>query len=262
MSQAWFDTGFSGMDDERRRIDAQQGPQRFWITAGGSKDVVIVDDQPMCIHEHNAKIGGSYNNQLTCIQKINPQDAACCKILGPNSRYYCGYLTCVDCSMWQDKRGNMHQYEMRLLPLKFRSLKKFRRLSGQYDMKFSMWNFTREDKNAVQVGDDWNYKRSAQVDRMFPVVCYRGTKLIDLWAEAEANEEKMEQVTRVFQITPDEDHKLPRNVPSFNYFELLKPKSPDEIRLILGNVEFDENNTGSGSTYTASGAISEDDVPF
>lgn len=265
MGESWYDQGFSGIGDEERRLDESQGPHRLWIPGGASKDVVWVDDDPVCIHEHNPKMNGNYRNWLTCQQGVY-DEVVCCQKIGVKGRYYVGYLTAVDCSEWTDQRGNRHQFEMRMVPMKLRSLKKFRRKKeDRGSMVGTMWSMHREDDNAASIGDDWDFQRDIDTEKMFDYVNYRGTKLSELWENAEGDSEAMARVTRVFQIKPDEEGKLPRVIPPFNYMEVLKPKSPKELRLLLGAVQEDEDDNSrrpSGSSGGGGGAAKEDAVPF
>lgn len=261
MPGSWYDTGFDGMDEEQRRIDDMQGPGRLWIPATQSKDTVWVDDQPVCIHEHNPKMNGNYRNWLTCLQGVY-DEVVCCVKLGVNSRYYVGYLTSVDCTEWQDQRGNKHQYELRLTPLKLRSLKKFRRkVEDRGKMLGTMWRLTREDDKSPTCGDDWEFLRDVDMGKMFEFANYRGKRLTEMWEEAERDAEAMARVMRTFQIKPGEDGKLPREVPPFNYFEILKPRPPKELRTILGAVEPDDSK-GTSAPSGGGGSVKEDQIPF
>lgn len=262
MPGSWYDTGFDGMDEEQRRLDDMQGPGRLWIPATQSKDTVWVDDAPVCIHEHNPKMNGNYRNWITCLQGVH-DEVVCCAKLGPSSRYYVGYLTSVDCSEWQDQRGNKHQYEMRLVPLKLRSLKKFRRkVEDRGKMIGTMWRLTREDDKSPTCGDDWEFLRDVDMAKMFEFANYRGKRLEEMWAEAERDAEAMARVTRTFQIKPGEDGKLPREVPPFNYFEILKPKPPKELRMLLGAVEADDSKGVPAAAGAGAGAAKADPIPF
>lgn len=260
---SWYEEGFGGIDKEQQRLDELSGPGRLWIPAGAFKDTVWVDDDPFGIYEHNPKMNGNYRNWLTC-QQGACDEVVCCTQLGPNSRYYCGYVTGVDCSEWVDKKGNKHQYEMRLIQFKLRSMKKFKRKKEtKGSLVGTMWRLTREDDHAPTCGDDWEFQRDIDMDKMFDFVCYRGTRLADMWEEAEKDAEAMAKLKRIFQIEPDESGKLPRIVPAFNYFQLLKPKSPKDMRMFLGGVQADDQDTPSGgSGGGGGGAAGQDDVPF
>jgi len=264
MSGSWYETGFDGIAGEEQRLDEAQGPHRLWIPGGAGKDVVWVDDDPVCVYEHNPKMNGNYRNWLTCQQGVY-DEVVCCQKLGPKSRYYVGYLTGVDCTLWKDQRGNEHQYEMRLVPMKLRSLKKFRRKKeDRGKMAGTMWTMNREDDNAASIGDDWDFQRDVDMAKMFDFVNYRGTLLSEMWDQAEGDPEAMARVQRIFQIKPDEEGKLPRIVAPFNYMKVLEPKAPKDMRLILGAVQEDDDDDrrSSGSSGGRGGAAKQDDVPF
>jgi len=204
----------------------------------------------------------AFMSTLTCLQGVY-DEVICCQKLGPKSRYYVGYLTAVDCSAWKDQRGNTHQYEMRLVPLKLRSLKKFRRKKeDRGSLVGTLWHLHREDDNAPTIGDDWDFQRDVEMGKLFDLVCYRGKTLVEMWEEAEKDPEAMARVRRVFKIEPDEDGKLPRVIPAFNYFEILQPKQPKDLRLMLGAVEADDDKKAGGGPKAPSGPARQDDVPF
>lgn len=264
MGDSWYNTGFEGIGAEQARIEANQGPQRFFVPKGQEKELVFVDDDPFCLYEHSPKINGTYRNWMTCLQGVH-EDAVCCKIVGPQSRYYCGYLTVVDCSRWKDSKGNEHQYELRLICAKMKVLKKFRRkketigaLSGH------MFNAIREDGLSPQCGDEFEHRREVNMEKLFPLVTYRGKKLMDLWAEAEDKPEAMASVTRTFQIKPDENGQLPRVIPAFNYFQLLKPKEPKEAKILLSRAEIEDNDRRRpyGQQSSSDTTLDDQDVPF
>jgi hypothetical protein len=259
MAGSWYEQGFNGVDAEQRRIEEQQGPGRIWIPPGASKEIVLLDDDPVCLHEHSPKINGSYRNWFTCLQGVH-DDVVCCQLLGTKSRYYCGYLTVVDCTEWVDQKGTKHQFEMRLCQFKIKGIKKLRRKKDDKGVLVgTMWKFTREDDSAPICGDDWEFLRDVDVAKMFSYVNYRGKKLTQIFDEAEGNAEAMERIRRVFQIEPV-DGKLPRIVPLFNYFELLKPKSPKETRLFLIGVQQDDDKDKKGAG--GGGVAKADPVPF
>lgn len=259
---SWYSTGFDGIGAEERRLDEAQGPHRMWIPGGQGKDVVWVDDEPVCVYEHNPRMNGNFRNWLTCLQNVY-DEVVCCQKLGTKGRYYVGYLTGVDGSIWRDNRGNDHQYEMRLIPLKLRSLKKFRRKKEDRGaMSGTLWRMNREDNNAASIGDDWDFQRDVDMDKLFEYVNYRGSLLSELWTNAETDPEQMARIRRVFQIAPDENGKLPRVVPMFNYMEILKPKTPKDLRIHLGAVQEEEEDSYSTGAASKGGAIKEEKVPF
>ena len=258
---SWYSTGYDGIEKEQARQEKMYGPPRFYVKEGTSKEVVFIDDEILCIYEHNPKIGGSYRNWLTCVQGIH-DDVVCCQKLGPDSRYYCGYLTVVDCTAWTDQRGNSHEYEMKMVQAKMKTMKRFRRKKEDRGaLAGLLFRATREDKLSPSCGDEWEFQREADMEKLFELVSYKGKKLSVLWSEAEADEKIMDRVTRTFQIEPDSEGVLPRRVPAINYYEVLKPMEPAELRQYLGSVEIEPRNNSSFGTQKAS-TVREDEIPF
>ena len=272
---SWYETGYDGVAKEEQRLEESQGPQRFYIKAGEQKDFVFVDDEPFCFHEHNPRIGGSFRNWFTCMQAVYPDDVVCCKVLGPSSRYYVGYYTVVDCSKWKDQKGNEHQYELRYLQAKKKTINRFKRKKADKGSLIDWYvKATREDDKSPSCGDDFEYERKIEMEKLFPLVCYRGEKLSKLWEEADSDPKAMERLKRIFRLTNEkgelahvdkETGKLRREIPPFNYPVLLHPKDPKTMRLELAAADTSDSSRSSGSRSSNNGAGSgatTDDVPF
>jgi hypothetical protein len=255
----WYSSGFEGAKQEEKRIEASKGPRRFWIPVGETKEVVLVDDDPLGIHEHNPRINGRFNNPITCLQG-KTEDIVCCQKLGPNSRYYVGYFTGIDCSKWTDKQGIVRQYEMHLVPAKLQSLKTFQRKKNENNGSLvgGFFKVHRDAGKTPSIGNEWELQRvldSAGMAKLFELACFRGEKLSKLWSRAESDSEIMERVVNVFNIQPVKG-KLPREIPSFNYLEVLKPMAPKDLRLFLGAVDKQDQHDD------ASDDVGSDEVPF
>lgn len=191
--KSWYDTGFGGMKHEEDRLAALSGPQRFWIPSGGNKLFVFLDDEPCCIYEHNPKINGSWKNWITCLNGVS-DDIPCCEILGDKTKYYVGYFTVIDCSDYTDKKGNKYQYELKLLPAKIKTLKKFRRKKEERgSLVNTLFKATREDDKSPSCGDEFEFQREADLAKLLPLVIYKGKKLVELIAKANETPENVER---------------------------------------------------------------------
>lgn len=268
-STSWYNTGYEGVNKEEQRLASLSGPRRFWMQAGSSRSVALVDDDPFCIHEHNAKLNGRWDNQHTCMKNIEDPCESCAR-LGEKSRYYIGYLTMVDCTQWIDKKGNKYQFEVKLVGGKLGTLKKWRRKKeDRGSMVATMWKVHREDDKKPSVGDEWEFDKTiSDQEKMFALANYKGKKLSELWDKAEENEEAMTTLKRVFQLESDPEtdgKKLIRQVPAFNYMECLKPRGNAFIKDMLGGVTKEEatgqDDSKDNNSSTSTGG-SEDDVPF
>jgi hypothetical protein len=261
---SWYQSGYEGIGQEEARIQAQRGPNRIWIKGGTGKDLVLVDDEAFCIYEHNAKINGNWRNHHTCMRGFE-DPCKSCEELGDRSRYYTGYLTTVDCSLWEDNKGNKYQYEVKLCGGKLGQLKKWKRKKEDKGaLTMTKWKVHREDNTKPSTGDEWEYDGEVKSpEKLFELANYRGKKLSDLWDEAEAEPAKMDVLKQTFQLEFDEEGKLIRKVVPFNYMEVLKPRGNQFVKDMLSGVSRDEalgntdDSKGSGGSEGA-----EDDVPF
>jgi len=231
----------------------------MWMPVGTTKDLIFLDDSPLCFHEHNPKINGDWKNWLTCLQAVSDDGAACCEILGAKSRYYVGYFTVVDCSKWTDKKGNTYQYEIKLLPAKLKSLKKFEmKKKDRGSLVGCLYKSSRSDDKAASIGDEFEFQKEADLVKLYEVANYRGKKMSELYGKAVENEDAMRNLKRIFKLQMGTDGKpLPKLVP-FNYHALFTPKSAKDVRMMLAGVKPEE--AGSEDNEPKAGA--DADIPF
>jgi hypothetical protein len=258
---SWYETGYSGINREEDRIATLSGPFRVWIPPGKSLEMVFVDDEPVCIYEHQWKANGSWRNWTTCLQGIS-DDVVCCKDLGEKTRSYVGYITTVQCTETTDKKGNKYNFELQLLGAKLKTLKKFRRKKEERGaLAMTRFRVTREDDKSPSCGDEFEFlKEVTDPDKLFEVANYKGKKLSELWEKAESNPESMARLKRTFQLAFDSEGKLLRRVVPFNYMELLKPMEAADLRKRLNaNPAQDADGDGGGTNGGGGGG---DDVPF
>lgn len=263
---SWYDTGFDGVNKEEQRIQSMSGPRRLWLPPGSGRDLVVIDDDPFCIHEHNARVNGRWDNEHTCMKNIEDPCESCTR-LGERSRYYIGYLSCIDCSKYVSKKGNTYQYEAKLVGAKLGVLKKWRRKKEERgSLAMMKTKVFREDNKKPSTGDDWEFVEPVKDDAaLFKLANYKGKSLAELWDKADENEQSMQLLSKVFQLETGDDGKLIRRVVPFNYMEILKPRGNDFLRELLGgaskeeltgDTDADKDDSGSG------GNGAEEDVPF
>lgn len=261
----WAQMGFEGTKKEEERLATMYGPNRVWVKPGTSQEFVFVDDTPFCFYEHNPKIDGNWKNWVTCLQSVSDGEVPCCEILGQNSRYYIGYLTVVDMSKWTDKKGNVHQYEVKLLPAKLKTLKKFKRKKEERgSLVGCIYRTTREDDKSANVGDEFEFVKDADLAKVFDAAYYKGTKLAEMYAKALESPEQMNILQKIFTI-PLVDGKILPKVPVFNYFSIFEPKSPRDVRVALSGASMDhddDDDKGSGKSGAAGASGAEEDIPF
>jgi hypothetical protein len=255
---SWYETGYTGTKREEDRIASQHGPRRLYMKANESHQIVFVDDEPVCVHEHNPKINGSYLNWFTCLRGMWPDDAVCCQELGEKTRYYVGFYTIIDCTKVEWK-GNTYQYEVKLLPAKLKGLKMLQlRKQDAGAMAGRMYRVTRLTDKSSNSGDDFSFLKEVDMAKLFAVANFKGKKLSELFAKAKDSPENLERLRQTFQIITNGSEVEQRLVP-FNYMNLLKPRAPKDIAALLRGWKMEERT--DTATDTTEGAA-EEDVPF
>jgi len=259
---------------DKRARERMQLPDRFWVPKDERRRYVAVDDDPQPAYEHNPSLPGQgWNNHFSC---PNTPNSICCKKLGRRYDKRRGYgrwtryfYTVVDMRSWTDQRGNVREFEMKFMAALYNS---FDRLETKRQRKggFAGWvieayrDSTRSDPDIG--GEHELLQEVTDHDALFEKAMYRGKKLSKWYNEAEANAEKMVNLQRLFQVEFDEEGKLVRRVPPFNYDELLAPPTNDEIEDLLISMGSGGGSSspksGSSSVSNSGGEVAEDEIPF
>jgi hypothetical protein len=240
--KSWYETGYGGVNREQDRMDNYtSGPNRLWLPPKGERDIVFVDDEAFCIHEHNPKMNGSWRNWMTCLKPVmdNPP---CCAKMGEKSAYYIGFYTIIDCSEYIDKNGNKHQYEVKLLGAKLKTLQKLRRKREQKGaLAGTMWHVVREDQKSPSVGDEFEFVRPVDMGKLITLANFKGKKLTELFDKAKANPDNLTRMRRTFQLAVDPAGVVIPKIVPFNYMEILKPMDAKAMKDIMDNAHLEED---------------------
>lgn len=259
---SWYSSGYNGLQQEEQRQLQSQRPDHFWMPAGGKKQFVFVDDQPVTIYEHNPKIDGDFKNWTTCLQGCY-DDVACCTLMGSDTRYFVGYYTVIDLSEYVDKKGNKHQYGIKLLPAKSKTLKKFqRKQSEKGSLVGAIYQAVREDTKSPNVGDEFEFQRQADLEKLFPLVNYRGKKLSEMFTLAAQDASAMTRLKHTFELKTDDAGALLPVIPKFNYGTLLYPRDSKDIRSWLAGKSIDKDSGFGQTGGGAKGGSADESIPF
>jgi hypothetical protein len=266
--KSWYDTGYTGVKKEEERATTF-APDRVWMPAGGKKELVFVDDEPVCIHEHAPKINGDWKNWLTCLKDVY-DDVACCSVLNEldYKPYYIGYYTVIDCSEWTDKKNNKHQYEVKLFPAKLKTLKRLqmrRNDPARGAFAGKLFSVMRVDEKSPSSGDEFEVVKDADMSKLFTLATYKGKKLSEHFAKG-VDEESIARLKNIWKLDVVEGKAANKIVP-FNYFKILHPMTPKDVRSLLGSSKIDKREEfgggsgGGAATGGGSGSVDES-VPF
>jgi hypothetical protein len=263
--KAWYSTGFSKDSGSGGGKDFMTWePDRIWMPAGATRDLVFVDDAPFTFDEHNAKINGNWRNWITCLAPVTEEgDPGCCTVLGKDTRYRVSMLTVVDTSKWTDKKGQVRQYEVKVLPAKFKTSQKLDRKMSDLakDGKTivgRLYKVTRETDKSPAVGDDYEYTRDVDMAKLFELATYKGKKLAELFDKADTSGEEFAKLSRIFAISKGTDGKVVRKLVPFRYDAIYAPKTPKEVKDLLSGYKGGDDDSGS----FGGGSSADEEIPF
>jgi hypothetical protein len=186
---SWYVTGDDAKDaikkhqikrlqQEKERRERKNLPKvyRFWMPPSyvdedkefheSSALVTFVDakehpdgyEMPFAYMEHNIFLNGNWKNWFTCIKNNCPL----CK--NGNRPYLAAAFTVVDHRKWQDKKGNVHQHEIKLYVAKSGALSD---MLGEYDRRGGVrgWRvrITREGEKTPGVGSKRDFVKQVSI---------------------------------------------------------------------------------------------------
>jgi hypothetical protein len=160
MSEGWYTRGASQEDIDKARKESSSGSaRRFWLKAKEAKRVIFLDDEPFCVWEHNPVINGEFWHWFTCRKGIDPSDPMCPLCVSKVKRQYTGYLTVLDATGWQDRKGNLVLYNRKLFPMTLKTLELFNAIKKKKTtLVGAQFELMRTSKDAVKVGDHWDFE--------------------------------------------------------------------------------------------------------
>jgi len=250
---------------DKRRIDRRNRPDRWWIRKGDTQRIVLIDDDPQPVYEHNPNLAGGWKNHFSC---PNEPDSPCCKKLGRGYDKRRGYgrwtryfYTMVDMRKWTDGGGRTREYEMKFLAAYYNSYERIetkrKRVGGLAGWVIEVHRD--EKRNDPDIGGEHDpIKEVEDHEGLFNVATYNRRKISAMYDEAEASPEKMVELQKTFQVEFDDDGKLVRRVPAFNYATFLAPPSNEEIEDMLITMVGGSKGGGAGR----SSDMAEEDIPF
>jgi hypothetical protein len=262
--KSWFETGYSGAEKEQERREIGNSPSRFWLKAGQTKEIVMVDDSPFCYWEHSWRVGEDKNySYATCISKIHADGCPGDSAKGVQRAEYIGQLTIVDVTGYVSKKDDKeHKYELCLLSPKTKVLNK---LKAKKEVKGSLtgqlWAVMRGDSNSPNTGDDFETKREVDMAKLYEVVSFKGKKLKEMVDDANSTTSSTAARTRRFlqhHFQIPETGEIAAQIPVFNYSNLFAPLDPKEMRTRMAGARGFQAGGSSGG----GGGTQTDDVPF
>lgn len=257
---SWYETGYEGAEREAEKQSFGRPPDRLWQPAGGTKEIVFVDDNPFCLKEHQWRDTGGDWHWATCIAKISDAGCPACEKATVGRPAYVGYYTLVDVSGYVTRDGEENKYRLILMPAKTKVLNKLKKKKeNRGSLLNQLWNLTRADSNTPSTGDDLDHVREISMEGLYSVVTFKGKSLKEMIEKANGTgpdaERGRKYLSHFFQIP--EEGEIPARIPTFNYPIILEPIEAKEMRTATANVQ-----PYGGKAGAATSSSSSDDVPF
>ena len=233
------------------------------MRAGDTKELVFIDDSPFCIQEHQWRNSDDKWHTATCISKINDAGCPADGARGVGRPDYVGHTTIIDVTGYTAKDGTENKYRLMLLPAKTKFLNKLKKKKeNKGSLLGQLWSLSRADSNAPNTGDDLDHIREINMEKLYPLVTYKGKNIKEMIDRANGKDEDAKRtrayLVHHFQIPESGD--VPQIIPIFNYAELMAPMEPGALRSLIADAK-PFNQTGR-SGNTSSSSFSSDDVPF
>lgn len=130
-SGSWSARGWDVAGEELKRREIEQAERendvrRFWLKDGGETNIIFVDSDPFCIHEHNLQVNGKWGHYKTCLASGGEK----CPFCEADSRDdFIAYFTVIDKTEYKGKDGKTYKNQIRAYPSKAETLKILRKLS-------------------------------------------------------------------------------------------------------------------------------------
>lgn len=130
-------------------------PYRFRMSAGDTRQIVVVDDAPdFFAFEHNLKNPktGFWDIYTGCIAEYD--NCPVCESSGKEA-YYAMYLTVIDLTPYTDKNGNEVEFNRKLMVVKPAQQKKFTRFFEKNGtLRGAIFDMTRDGDKDSAIGND------------------------------------------------------------------------------------------------------------
>lgn len=159
-ANGWYTKGPTRDDLEKVRREFSGGKvQRFFLKAKESKKIIFMDDVPFGIWEHNFVINNEYWHFFTCRKGVDPVDPICMMCSSGIRRSYHGYVTILDATGYENKKGERVLYQRKLFPMTLKTLDRFYLIKEKKTTLIgAQFDITRSSSEAVKVGDMWDFE--------------------------------------------------------------------------------------------------------
>lgn len=256
---SFFKTGYESMDSAWDDVPGKSGgPRRVWMPPQSTQRHLFLDDDPQCYWEHQFKYNGSFRNWEPCVvrNKIG-HECPICTAIDDKFPYFVGLHTTINMTPWFTKKTKEEvNFQRELFAAKMGSddkpgvLRKLRKLKEKHGrLRGLVFDIERPGKKTEVCGSEFEL-----VEKVDPaeIESYRDKVLAEYLARVNDGRPSDKMLTK-------EAH-LKRNPwEPFNYEEIIKPRSIEELRAMFQRRQKDESDGSRGYDDEES---ADDDIPY
>jgi len=201
--------------DEAKKKAGQ--PLRFFMKPGETKEIVILDEKPdFFMYEHTIKDPrtGKWGLNLPCIKEYD--NCPVCEQV--KESIYTMFLSVLDLTGFEDRKGNWHDFSRKLLCVKPSQQKKYiRRFHKDGTLRGAIFEVTRDGDMDANIGNDIEFIEFMDEDELI-------NDYISEWTDR------------------DNKHHVENHGEVIDYESLFEEPTPESLRAIVGG----EAPAGSG----------------
>lgn len=249
---SWWKKGFQAQEHAFDYDAKQSGPRRFWMPSQVEKVILMLDDDPASYWEHSFKFKGSWQNTEPCkIRNRMDDDCAVCDRYPDRKPSFVGMFSCISMTPWTTKphketgKTRTFNYGRELVVAKMGSkknpgmLKDLERFKERYEgLTGGIFKVYRKGEKTEVIGNEWTLVEKIPKDQIIE----HGKKVLREWAQ-KVNEEIEDPENYVsLESLWERSPWVP-----FNYEEIIKIRSNEELKLMFSTSTSDDDGDDGGS---------------
>lgn len=214
-------------------------PRRFFMKTEELKTITLVDDplhpDKYPVKEYQIPLDGVWSKSVYLTS--DAQNPTCPLVVKYGTEYLRTliYATVINNTGYVNKKGVAMKHELQLFPMTTGTYQDFAREAQEKEGNLKGWQIVIQ--KVVKQAPVTCKKRVQLVNMaspgIFKVVRYGGKFLSEWFDEADKDPEVRAALRKLFIVQVDGDGRLVRQVPRFNYDEIMRPRTPEEMAKLL-----------------------------
>ena len=163
-----FEVGYEGMREENDRIQRaikNRGKEmigRLYVKRDPtvSRSVLMLQDKPVVLTEHQVKIDGDWRNWFPCLQRHDERGCPLCDPVIENRAYKAGLFAGVELCSYTRRDNTVVRNPRTIITAKTeRSMFFDKKNTDKGGLRGTEWKVSRLSEKAPSIGDDWEFQR-------------------------------------------------------------------------------------------------------